>query len=172
MDLGSWCLWCACQAKFWRGGESQYDRWGSCSTSTMLLTIISPRPNIISNSTCFHAHATKFGWMLNDGVVDMHVKFHSQILVREWITIPQARNLLHHNLTIISPLPNIIAYSTCFCAHATKFGWMLDHGVIAMHAEFHRQILTREKLDICRLEHCIICFSVIQQFLTNNSILN
>ena len=35
---------------------------GSCST--MLLSIISPFPIIISNSICFHAHATKFEWML------------------------------------------------------------------------------------------------------------
>jgi hypothetical protein len=46
-------------------------------------------------------------------------------------------------LTTFSPLSKIISTSIFFQAHATTFGLMLDHGVIDVHAKFHRQVLVR-----------------------------
>ena len=114
MDVGSLCLQHIYQVsytKFWQGGESQYNRSGSCSI--MLLTIISPLSNTISDLTSF--------------LCSCH-----QIFYGCWTMVP-------------------LMYMPSF----TDIFWQ------------------GAKLGICRLEYCItFCLSVIQQFLTNISILD
>ena len=51
-------------------------------------------------------------------------------------------------LTNISPLSHIISNSACVRAHATKFGWMLDHNAVNVFAKCHCQILTRGQITI------------------------
>ncbi len=51
-------------------------------------------------------------------------------------------------LTIISPLSHIISNSACVRAHATKYGWVLDHNAVNAFAKFHSQILTRGRITI------------------------
>ena len=77
----------------------------------MLLHIISSLSKIVSNSACFHAHAIKFGWTLVHVVVDMHTKFHRQILVWRRITVQQVGNMEYHDLPIISSLSKIVSNS-------------------------------------------------------------
>jgi hypothetical protein len=55
----------------------------------MFLTNISPLSHIISNSTCVHVHATKFGWMLDNSAVNVVAEFYGHILTRQGFTIQQ-----------------------------------------------------------------------------------
>lgn len=101
--------------------------------------ILSLHSIILHSSSCFYAHATTFGWMLDHDVVEMHVNFNSRILIREQITIQLVRLL-----NILSP--HVAAFKnsfwlSCFHAHATTFEWMLEYDVVDMHVNFHCRIL-------------------------------
>ena len=57
-----------------------------------------------------------------------------------------------------------ISDMTCFFVlMPPNFLWMLDHGVIDVHVKFHKHILARGKLGICRLEYCLT-FCLLSQW--------
>ncbi len=102
---------------------SQYNRlW---SSSTMFLTITSPLSNVICNSIYFYAHFTKFGWILDQYVINPSAKFYRQILARNGIKIQQV--FLAHPISKHMP-PNFngswfMMLLMCIPSFIAKFCW-------------------------------------------------
>ena len=130
-------------AKFWQEGESRYDSWGCCSTK--VLTNISFLSNIISNSTYFRAHATKFGWVLDYNVLNAYAKFHCWILSKQQITRRHVRELQYYVFDYYFFAYEFLTWPV-FVLMPPKFLWMLDHGVIDVHAKLHKHILARGEI--------------------------
>ena len=139
-------------AEFWHGGKSQYDRWRSCSTK--VLTNISFLLNIISNSTFFHAHATKFGWVLDYYVVNAYAEFHCQILSRERITIRHVRELQYYVFDYYFSTYEFLTWSVFLCSCHQIFNGCWTMVSLMYMPSFTNIFWQGGKLGICRMKYC------------------